>query len=120
LKSIAAYRGGLQAQPRTRAEAAAAYPALKAAARRDGRIRLSERAVLEYFLRVALESAAAQELPVQFHTGFGDDDLDLRAANPLHLRPLLQDRSLRGAPIVLLHTWPFTLEAGYLAELYNH
>jgi predicted TIM-barrel fold metal-dependent hydrolase len=119
-KSIAAYRGGLVIQPRTRAEAAAGFPALKAEARRAGRIRLKDRPLLEYFLRAALESAAAQELPVQLHTGFGDDDLDLRAANPLHLRPLLQDRSLRGAPIVLLHTWPFCREAGYLAGLYSH
>lgn len=119
-KSIAAYRGGLETRPRARGEAAAVYPALKAAAQRDGRIRLSERPLLEYFLRAALEAAAAQELPVQFHTGFGDDDLDLRAANPLHLRPLLQDPALRGAPIVLLHTWPFTREAGYLAGLYSH
>jgi uncharacterized protein len=119
-KSIAAYRGGLEMLPRTRGEAAAVYPALKVAARRDGGIRLSERALLEYLLRVALEAAANQELPVQFHTGFGDDDLDMRSANPLHLRPLLQDPALRGAPVVLLHTWPFCREAGYLAGLYSH
>jgi predicted TIM-barrel fold metal-dependent hydrolase len=119
-KSIAAYRGGLEILPRARGEATAVYPALKAAARRDGRIRLSERALLEYLLRVALQAAADQELPVQFHTGLGDDDLDLRAADPLHLRPLLQDPTLRGAPIVLLHTWPFSREAGYLAALFSH
>jgi predicted TIM-barrel fold metal-dependent hydrolase len=44
----------------------------------------------------------------------------LRAANPLHLRPLLQDPALRGAPIVLLHTWPFSREAGYLAGIHSH
>src|SRR5436853_570652 len=42
-KRIAACRGGLPVLPRTRAEAAAAYPALKAEGRRDGRIRLCER-----------------------------------------------------------------------------
>jgi len=119
-KSIAAYRGGLEMVPRRRAEAAAVYPELKSRARRDGGIRLSNRPLLEYLLRVGLEEAAAQELPVQIHTGFGDHDLDLRAANPLHLRPLLRDPALRGAPIVRLHTWPFTREAGYLAGLYGH
>jgi hypothetical protein len=120
LKSIAAYRGGLHVEPRSRDEAAASYPALKEAARRYGRVRLSDRPMLEYMLRIGLEAAAAQELPVQFHTGFGDDDADLRTANPLHLRPLLQDESLRGASFVLLHTFPFAQEAGYLAGIYGH
>jgi predicted TIM-barrel fold metal-dependent hydrolase len=119
-KSIAAYRGGLKVLPRTRAEAAAVFPALKTAARRDGRFRLCNRPVLEYLLRIALQEAATQELPVQFHTGFGDDDLDLRAANPLHLRPLLRDPALRGGKFVLLHTYPFSREAGYLAGIYSH
>jgi uncharacterized protein len=69
---------------------------------------------------MGLEAAAAQELPVQFHTGFGDDDADLRKCNPLDLRPLLQDHALRGVRFVLLHTWPYYREAGYLASLYEH
>src|SRR6266540_629995 len=47
LKSIAAYRGGLHVEPRTFDEAAAAFPALKEIARRYGRVRLSDRAVLD-------------------------------------------------------------------------
>jgi uncharacterized protein len=119
-KSIAAYRGGLEMRSPARAEAAADYPALRRQAERDGGVRLTERALLEYALHLGLEAASAQELPVQFHTGFGDADLDLRAANPLHLRPLLQDAALRGASIVLLHTFPYSREAGYLAGLYPH
>jgi predicted TIM-barrel fold metal-dependent hydrolase len=119
-KSIAAYRGGLEVAPRSRAEAEAAYRPLRSEAQRAGRVRLEARPLLEYALRVGLEAAAAQELPVQFHTGFGDDDADLRTANPLHLRPLLRDRSLRAAPIVLLHCWPYCREAGYLAGIYAH
>ena len=57
-------------------------------------------------------------MPVQFHTGFGDDDADLRTANPLLLRPLLQDTTLRNVPFVLLHTYPYCREAGYLASIY--
>ncbi len=119
-KSIAAYRGGLPFLPRSRAEAADAYPALRARARQEGRVRLTDRTLLEYLGRIGLEVAAAQELPVQFHTGFGDDDLYLRLANPLHLRPLLQEEALRGASFVLLHTYPYCREAGYLASLYSN
>ena len=120
LKSIAAYRGGLHVQSRTYAEAAAAFPALRETARRYGRVRLADRAVLEYLLRAALEEAAAAELPVQFHVAFGDDDADLRSANPLELRALLTDEAFRGVPFVLLHCYPYVREAGYLAALYAH
>ncbi len=120
LKSIAAYRGGLHVAPRSRAEAAAAFPALKEIAGRDGRVRLADRAVLDYLLRAALEEAAALDLPVQFHVAFGDDDADLRTANPLHLRALLTDPAFRRVPFVLLHCYPYVREAGYLAALYAH
>jgi uncharacterized protein len=120
LKSIAAYRGGLYVAPRTFDEANAAFVALKEIARRSGRIRLTDRAVLDYLLRAALEEAAAAELPVQFHVAFGDDDADLRTANPLELRALLTDPAFRRVPFVLLHCYPYVREAGYLAALYAH
>jgi predicted TIM-barrel fold metal-dependent hydrolase len=120
LKSIAAYRGGLHVAPRRFDEAAAAFPALKEIAKRYGRVRLSERSVLDYLLRAALEEAAAAELPVQFHVAFGDDDADLRAANPLQMRALLSDPAFRRVPFVLLHCYPYVREAGYLAALYAH
>ena len=120
LKSIAAYRGGLNVQPRTAEQAAAAFPALKETARRYGRVRLADRVVLDYLLRAALEEAAVAELPVQFHVAFGDDDADLRSANPLQLRALLSDEAFRRVPFVLLHCYPYVREAGYLAALYAH
>ena len=120
LKSIAAYRGGLHVAPRTHAEAAAAYARLRELVARDGRVRLSDRALLDYLLRAALEEAAVLELPVQFHVAFGDDDADLRSANPLQLRALLTDPAFRSVPFVLLHCYPYVREAGYLAALYAH
>lgn len=119
-KSIAAYRGGLQVSPPDRSLAADGFAMLRKAAGRGEPVRLHHRPLLEHMLRIALEAAAAQELPVQFHTGFGDDDADLRQASPLHLRPLLQDPAYRGAPVVLLHCWPYVREAGYLAGIYSH
>jgi predicted TIM-barrel fold metal-dependent hydrolase len=120
LKSIAAYRGGLHVEPRTFDAAAAAFSALKELSRRYGRVRLADRVVLDYLLRAALEEAAAVELPVQFHVAFGDDDADLRSANPLQLRALLTDPLFRRVPFVLLHCYPYVREAGYLAALYAH
>jgi hypothetical protein len=120
LKSIVAYRTGLAVSDTPRSAAAAAFVPVKERAKRAGRVRLADKPLNDYLVHRALEIAARVELPVQFHTGFGDDDLDLRAANPLHLRSLLQDPTLRGASFVLLHTFPFSREAGYLAGLYPH
>ena len=51
-------------------------------------MRLSSKPVIDYFVVRALRFAAPRAWPLQFHTGYGDPDLDLRLANPLHLRPL--------------------------------
>ncbi|PQO46804.1 amidohydrolase family protein [Blastopirellula marina] len=120
LKSIIAYRSGLDVRPTSQEEAQAKFDAWKAAAH-NGRPRLEDKTLLDFLLGQGLELAARHQLPVQFHTGFGDPDLDLRLANPLHLRPLLEDRRYRDAPFVLLHaSYPFAREAGYLASVYPH
>jgi uncharacterized protein len=119
LKSIIAYRTGLAVGEPRRAEAARAFAALRVRARREGRIRLAAKPVTDYLLRVALEVAARQALPVQLHTGFGDSDVDLLQSNPLLLRPLLEDRRFAAVPFVLLHAaYPYVRELSYLASLY--
>ena len=117
-KSIIAYRSGLAIEPVTRADAEARFAALRPAAARKP-CRLADKVLLDFLVTQALEVAARHRLPVQFHTGFGDPDLDLRLANPLHLHPRLEDRRYRNAPIVLLHaSYPSPREAGYLASVY--
>jgi predicted TIM-barrel fold metal-dependent hydrolase len=119
LKSIIAYRTGLAVGNPSRAEAARAFGSLRVTARREGRLRLAAKPVTDYLLRVALDVAARQALPVQFHTGFGDSDVDLLQANPLLLRPLLEDRRFAAVPFVLLHAaYPYVRELSYLASLY--
>jgi hypothetical protein len=119
LKSIIAYRTGLAAQPTSRAAAAAAFGPVKERARRDGRVRLAAKPLNDYLLVRALEIAERQAMPVQIHTGFGDADLDLREANPLHLRPLLESGRYANVPFVLLHaSYPYVRELGYLAAIY--
>ncbi len=117
-KSIAAYRTGLNiTRPAARA-AEAAFRRLKEEAVRTGRVRLNDQPLNDYLLWVALEEAAGQNLPVQFHTGFGDEDADLRRANPLHLRALIAQTQ---APLVLLHAgWPYYREMAHLATIYPH
>lgn len=117
LKSIAAYRSGLAVGPVTRGEALVAFENVHADAIRRRQLRLTNKQVIDYFLGLALAIANEQQLPVQFHTGYGDPDLDLSLANPLLLRGVIE-RYPR-APIVLLHeSYPYTREAAFLATVY--
>lgn len=119
LKSIVAYRTGLHIQPVPRATAYAAFDDLKKTANDTGAVRIAEKPFLDYFLRIALEWCAAEQFPIQFHTGFGDPDVNLITANPLMLRDVLQDDALRDAPIILLHAgYPYVRELSYLASVY--
>ncbi len=121
LKSIIAYRTGLAVRSTTRAEAAAAFEPVKEHARRAGSLRLATKPLNDYLLLRALAIAEGLALPVQFHTGFGDADVDLLAANPLHLRPLLESDAYRNVSFVLLHaSYPYVRELGYLASIYPH
>jgi predicted TIM-barrel fold metal-dependent hydrolase len=118
LKSIAAYRTGLAIGTPARDEASAAFTPLKEAAQRHGRVRLASKPLVDYLLWRAAAQADGQGLPLQFHTGFGDSDADLRLANPLHLRAFIEATR---TPLVLLHAgWPFYREAAHLAALYPH
>lgn len=119
LKSIAAYRTGLDIRPASQEEAAAAFAALREEIRRGGPVHLASKPLNDYLVWLALEQAAAQELPVQFHTGFGDSDADLRLANPLHLRRVIEQ--FPQVPLVLLHAgWPFCRELAHLATIYGN
>jgi uncharacterized protein len=117
-KSIAAYRSGLHIDRPAPRDVERALTALR---RRlvPGRVpRLDAKPLVDAMLWVALRVAAETGVVVQFHTGYGDPDLDLRLANPLHLRPIFEAPALRGLRVVLLHSYPFVREAGYLAAVY--
>src|SRR6266536_2088806 len=68
--------------------------------------------------RRAAEIAALWSVPLQFHTGFGDEDIRLPGADPTLLRPLLHDSRTEACPIVLLHCYPFVRGAAVMAGTY--
>jgi len=121
LKSIAAYRTGLEITDPSDDAAARAFQAVRAEWQRDGAVRLAHPDLLHYCLRRAFVAAAEVSLPVQLHTGFGDADADLRAANPLHLCALLKDRQYAGTTFILLHAgYPYVRETAHLVALYGN
>jgi len=119
VKSIAGYRTGLDIQVWTRDETERAFAAARTEVAERGEVRLGYKPLLDTLLRDALALAACQNLPAQFHVGYGDPDVDLRLANPLHLRSLIADPSFAGMSFVLLHAcWPFFREGAFLATVY--
>jgi uncharacterized protein len=62
--------------------------------------------------------AADLGLPIQFHVGYGDRDIDLHRCNPLLLTGLLRALEPTGVPVMLLHNYPYHREAGYLAQVF--
>ena len=119
LKSIIAYRTGLNIREWPLSEVKAAFGPIKELARRQGQIRLAAQPVNDTLVNHALAISERQRLPFQFHTGFGDADVDLHLANPLNFRPLLQSGKYTHVPWVLLHQgYPYVREAGYLASIY--
>jgi len=118
MKSVLAYRTGLQLERVDRSTAAAAFGPVHEMARRDGRLRIESKPLLDFLILAAVEESARQEVPIQFHTGLGDPDLDLTKADPAGLRLLFSD-AYRAAPIVLLHTgYPYVRSLSYLAAMY--
>lgn len=118
LKSIAAYRVGLRLDPvrPTEAEVRDAAAALLRHVGDGSRARVAD-PVLTRFL---IWAGADLGLPMQFHVGYGDADVDLAECDPLLLTPLLRALGAAGIPVMLLHNYPFHRHAGYLAQVFDH
>jgi predicted TIM-barrel fold metal-dependent hydrolase len=114
LKSIIAYRYGLDFAP----ERPAAREVREAAGqwlRRDT-ARLDDPVLLRHVLWAGVDRG----LPLQFHVGFGDPDLDLDRCDPTRMTGFLRAVRDRRVDIMLLHCYPFHRQAGYLAQVFPH
>jgi predicted TIM-barrel fold metal-dependent hydrolase len=85
-----------------------------------GPSRLAEPVVLRWILWRALDVAREFGLPVQFHVGYGDSDLEVHRCNPLQMTSFIRSTASAGVPLMLLHCYPYEREAGYLAAVYPH
>lgn len=119
LKSIVGYRTGLAVERWSDDAARGAFAGARDEIARTGAVRLGHKPLLDTLLHAAFEAAAAQQVPLQFHVGYGDPDADLRRAGPLELRAVLEEPAYRSMPVVLLHgCWPYFREGAYLASVY--
>jgi predicted TIM-barrel fold metal-dependent hydrolase len=115
LKSVLAYRAGLRMEPLGVGELRGAFERLDLAAQAR---RFDDPVLGPLLARRAAEIAALWSVPLQFHTGFGDEDIRLPGADPTLLRPLLHDPRTEACQIVLLHCYPFVGGAAAMAGTY--
>lgn len=113
LKSVIAYRTGLEVSPlsRTSDQGLQAWTALR---RGTG----NYKALRDHLLCRALGICIEHDVPMQIHTGMGDYEVNLMACRPALLMDLLRFPSFRGCKVLLVHTgYPYHAEAGYMANM---
>ena len=123
-KSVICYRTGL-AIPKDvndlSSNAISVMKELAASSKSVSFARLEHETLNPFFVHltaIAIETSQRKK-PFQFHTGLGDNDINLGLSNPSHLQPFIQHYPT--VQIVLLHaSYPFTMEAGYLASVYEN
>jgi uncharacterized protein len=115
-KSIAAYRVGLALPATKPADDVLATALARIECEADGTIRVADPVVTAWLAWTAVEAG----MPLQFHVGYGDSDIDLLDCDPLHLTGFLRATEERGVPVLLLHNYPFHRHAAYLAQVFDH
>jgi len=113
-KSIAAYRTGLDLNPERPSDPEVTVAAGRWLASQTGAPRVADETLQRFLIWCGVDIG----LPVQFHAGYGDSDVDLHRCNPLLLTPLLRAIQPTGVPVMLLHNYPYHREAGYLAQVF--
>lgn len=119
LKSIIAYRTGLDISPlsRTPDQGLDAHDAIKRGADSGASGGAIKRLRDHLFCR-ALELCIEHDVPMQVHTGMGDWQVRLTACQPSLLMDLLRFPAYRACRVLLVHTgYPYHAEAGYMANV---
>jgi predicted TIM-barrel fold metal-dependent hydrolase len=116
-KSVLAYRYGLDVDPDEPGpsevrEAAAEWIGTGVGGSQG--LRVSDPVLLRHLVWTALRAG----VPLQFHTGYGDSDLELHRSDPSLLTGLIRRAEPLGTPIMLLHCYPYHRQAAYLAGIY--
>lgn len=115
LKSIIAYRTGLDVSPLSRSPDQG-LQALDAIRRGIGG--QATKKLRDHLLCRALELCIEHDVPMQIHTGMGDFEVNLVSCRPALLMDLLRFPTFRACRVLLVHAgYPYHAEAGYLANV---
>jgi hypothetical protein len=118
LKTIVAYRLGLDINPEppSRAEVARAAGEWLRQSEQRGSPRMDDPVLVRHLLWAGVR----RRLPLQFHVGYGDPDIVLYRTDPSRMTGFLRATADTGVPVMLLHCYPFHREAAYLAAVLPH
>ncbi len=118
LKTIVAYRSTLRIDPTapSRADIEAAASRWLADIEATGEVRIGDEVLERHILWFGADLARQKGLPIQFHIGLGDADVEMHACDPSHLTAYFRAVEPWGVPMTLLHCYPFHREAGMIAE----
>ncbi|TQJ57014.1 amidohydrolase [Streptomyces sp. NBC_00080] len=111
VKSVAAYRTGFDLDPARPPDAEVTRAARRWLA---GGGRLADPVLVRHLLWTAVDLG----LPLQLHTGFGDNDIRLHRVDPSRLTDWLH-LTAGTIPVLLLHCWPYQRQAAYLAAVFE-
>ena len=115
LKSIIAYRTGLDISPLSRSPDQG-LQALDAIRRGIGGQAMKK--LRDHLLCRALELCLEYDVPMQIHTGMGDFEVNLMLCRPALLMDLLRFPTFRACRVLLVHSgYPYHAEAGYMANM---
>ncbi|CAE6467931.1 unnamed protein product [Rhizoctonia solani] len=126
-KSIAAYRSGLDIQPSnldissmiSNAPFQVLEQEMQQVTENAPPFRVEHPVVVKWVVNTTLSIISGRGRPIQFHTGLGDNDIDLIKSDASHLQPLI--KAYPDVPFVLLHSgYPYARQAGYLATVYSN
>ncbi|MBX3071329.1 MAG: amidohydrolase family protein [Thermomicrobiales bacterium] len=115
VKSIIAYRTGLDVSPlsRTKDQGLLALDAI-----RRGLGGGSMKKLRDHLICRAMELCMDHDVPMQIHTGMGDFEVNLVMCRPSYLMDLLRFPTFRGCRVILVHTgYPYHREAAYIANV---
>ncbi len=113
LKSIIAYRTGLEIDISHESDAAGKTGLTHALSDRDDM--MASKPLRDHLLLRALRLAVDLNVPFQIHTGIGDRDIVLERCNPALLNSVLKREPYRDAKVILIHTYPYVAEASWMA-----
>ena len=116
LKSIIAYRTGLDIDPRSRSHDQG-FVALDKLRRARGTSGDAIKQLRDHLFCRAIERCIDHSAPFQVHTGMGDWEVHLTACRPALLLETLRYPAFRACDFLLVHSgYPYHAEAGYLAN----
>jgi predicted TIM-barrel fold metal-dependent hydrolase len=117
LKSVIAYRTGLDITEPAKSEAASAFQRWRAAGWADSRA--DSKPVRDYLLHLAMPIIERHNIALHIHCGDGDPDVVFEHSRPQDLYGFLRRYDRR--PIVLMHAGhPWSEEAAYIAAILPH